>query len=234
MGSCSGTRYSNTDEFPKVCFIWSSIKQCAGYPRLRTAWAAKKPISIVLLLLSECEDHAWMSFSPHEKQRFTGTGYNQIHGEKRHIGATQSLNKKEKKRKKRKRKEKEQPQKKQISKSFGSTTGKNLQLEEAFVLILKHGISVISKLQLWMTGVCLLCIWVIKGSTQVVSSKRGGQSGPRVTEFRSLTVLPRFKMTDFAASRQIISSRPKIVPGLLCDQWLFVAWVAEWEGQVTK
>lgn len=41
---------------------------------------------------------------------------------------------------------KERLQKKKINKSFGSTRGKNLQLEKAFVLIVKHGITVISQL----------------------------------------------------------------------------------------
>lgn len=54
--------------------------------------------------------------------------------EKKYIPATRSS-----------KKLKEQ-QKKKISKSFGSTIGKNLQLEKAFVLILKHGITVILKL----------------------------------------------------------------------------------------
>ena len=63
----------------------------------------------------------------------------QLYIKKRHIPVTQSLKKKEKKRK-------ERPQKKKINKSLGSTRGKNLQLEKAFVLVLKHGITVISQL----------------------------------------------------------------------------------------
>lgn len=61
----------------------------------------------------------------------------QIHTEKRHPPATQFW---------KKMKRTTTKEKKKINKSFGSTRGKNLQLEIAFVLLLKHGITVISQL----------------------------------------------------------------------------------------
>ena len=189
--------------------------QCAGHPHPGTSWTTRNPLHsffFFILKLGSCLNVLLSS----RETKIHWHRVPQLYIKKRHIPVTQSLKKK---------KCKERPQKKKIHKSFGSTRGKNLQLEKAFVLILKHGITVISQLQCWIMDGCLLCIGVIKESTQVVCSKHGN----RWTERWLNSSLYSFVDFQNAVLNQVISSKAKIVPGVyyVSSHYLLHEWMNE-------